>query len=150
MFKTQVEPRAIGEWFHRKFWTFYGVISICGRFVFYNNIIFLRKTMLRHFHDLYKVPFLCLLFVSGTFLGFWFFPSFDHPRHFNFGGPRLGRWIIISLAVHCTVRHPVLSLQWRLDSIARPLFWSLDSTPAMTPWYKTSRPRLLFLCLPSN
>ena len=39
MFKTQVEPRATGEWFHCK------VLSILwyhfyGRFVFYNNIYF--------------------------------------------------------------------------------------------------------------
>ena len=73
MFKTQVEPRAAGEWFHCKLlkilWRhFYGLYE-CGpwKIVFdlffkITFIFFLRKTkqpalrdMLRHFHGLYSM-----------------------------------------------------------------------------------------------
>ena len=42
MFKTQVEPRAAGEWFHCQvldfLWRHFMTIENCHRFVFYNNM----------------------------------------------------------------------------------------------------------------
>ena len=67
MFKTQVDPRAVGrvvllqsfEHFVASFLWFIRVwiMENCGQFVFYNNIYFLRKQlalrdMLRHSHGL--------------------------------------------------------------------------------------------------
>ena len=62
MFKTQVEPREAGEWFHCKvfmasfLWSI-GVSTMenCGRFVFYNNIYFTKNEKQNNRHTAWNV-----------------------------------------------------------------------------------------------